>query len=499
MKRLHRVVVATAVLLTACATTTSAKAADPWSTAAADDTVIVDPTPHLTADQISFLREVAARTWRLLSGPGVDPATKLPLASVMLAGDPSTEVELAPATPAQQYTNPTLIGNYLSAIVAAKDLGLTTPEQAQAEAVGVLAEIRKLAKYNGFLFRWYSTTTGQAIQTPQGRPVKNGYVSTVDNGWLAQGMLTAAQAFPALSGDFHALLDAMQWDFLYNKKSNVLYNGYQVGRTYSDATYDNLYSGPRIADYIAIGSGKVPGALWWGLARTPPADHRQRQVPEGMNRTYTDPQDGKPYTIFEGHYSFDRIKFVPTFNGSMYQALAPAMVVPEQTLAPESLGLNNRNSALTQGAYAQFRAKTPVWGWSAATSPTGKQRYTNYGATALAINQGEVPDDVTTPSAAFLALPVIPELAFANIKQFISSFPMVYNQYGMLDGVVARKGDLAPRFMAISQTIILMAIDNAVDHDQLQGYFGASSYSKALFPYLSMERYSIHGLVGPGG
>jgi hypothetical protein len=37
-----------------------------------------------------------------------------------------------------------------------------------------------------------------------------------------------------------------------------------------------------------------------------------------------------------------------------------------------------------------------------------------------------------------------------------------------------------------------------VNQDWLQGYFAASPYAKILFPYLSMERYSIHGLVGPG-
>jgi hypothetical protein len=497
VNRAHRVAGALAsvvALVAACAAT--AGDSDPWSSAAADDTVVVDPTPHLTADQISFLREVGSRTWRLLSGPGVDPNTHLPLASVMLAGGPASTVDLAPATPAQQYTNPSLIGNYLTAIVAAKDLGLDP--QAQDRAAAVLTEIKQLAKYNGFLFRWYSTTTGQAIETPQGRPIKNGYVSTVDNAWLAQGMLTAAQAFPQLSQGFQELLAAMQWNFLYNAKGNVLYNGYQVGQGYSDSTYDNLYSGPRIADYLAIGSGKVPGELWWGLARTPSADHRQRQVPDGLNRTYTDPQNSKQYTIFEGHYVYDRIKFVPTFNGSLYQALAPAMVVPEQTMAAQSLGMNNRNTALAQGAYGQFGAKTPVWGWSAATSPTGKQRYDNYGATQLAINQGDVPDDVVSPSSAFLALPVIPELAYANIQNLVQSFPMVYNQYGFLDAVEVRTGKLAPRFMAIGQTAVMMAVDNAVNHDQLQSYFAATPTAKALTPYLAMERYSIHGLVGPG-
>jgi hypothetical protein len=109
-----------------------------------------------------------------------------------------------------------------------------------------------------------------------------------------------------------------------------------------------------------------------------------------------------------------------------------------------------------------------------------------------------VPDDVITPSAAFLALPIITEQAFDNISQLITRYPMIYNQYGLLDAVQTRTGKLAPRFMAIGQTAIMMAVDNAVRHDWLQGCFAASSCSKPLLPYLSMERYSIHGLVGPG-
>jgi len=106
-----------------------------------------------------------------------------------------------------------------------------------------------------------------------------------------------------------------------------------------------------------------------------------------------------------------------------------------------------------------------------------------------------VPDDVIAPSAALLAVPIIPEQAFDNISQLITRYPMIYNQYGLLDAVEASTGELAPRFTAISQAAIMMAVDNAVNQDRLQGYFAASP---SLFPYLSMERYSIHGLVGPG-
>jgi hypothetical protein len=44
--------------------------------------------------------------------------------------------------------------------------------------------------------------------------------------------------------------------------------------------------------------------------------------------------------------------------------------------------------------------------------------------------------------------------------------------------------------MAISQTAILLAIDNAVNHNKLQTYLGTSTYGQAIAPYLGMERFS---------
>ena len=488
------------VIATGCTATVHGRAArlpraatDPWSAAAAGNTLVSDPTDVLAAGQLTFLRQVATRTWNLLSGPGQNPATHFLRDSVLLAGKPGATVTLAPPADAQEYTNPSLIGNWLTTIVAAKDLGVATASQAQANAAAVLAQLQKLATNQGFFYRWYSTKTGEALASPQGRPVTDGYVSTVDNGWLAQGMVTAAQAFPQLAAGFNTLLSAMQWQVLYDQKDNVLFNGYQVGGSYSNATYQNAYSGPRIANYMAIGSGKVPGALWWGPARTPPANRRQRQVPQGQPTNYTDPQSHQNFTVFEGHYAYDHIKFVPTFDGSLYQALAPDLVVPEQSMAPNSLGLNDRNTALAQGAYGAFGARTPTWGWAPATSPTG--RYTNYGVPDLSSAPGNVSHDVAVPYAAFLALATIPAQADGDITQLTATYPNIYTQYGFLDSATISTGAVATRFMAVSQTAILMAVDDAVDHDQLQSYVGDSSYGTTLAPYLRMEQYSIQGLA----
>ncbi|QMU76608.1 DUF3131 domain-containing protein [Streptacidiphilus sp. PB12-B1b] len=466
-----------------------------WTAPAAGGALATDPTSELTSSQITFLRQVAARTWSFLSGPDLDPATHLLLDSVPLAGQPGPDAALQPPAAAREYTNPALIGTYLSAIVAARDLGLATPAQAEADAAAVLAQIERMPKYQGFLFRWYSTRNGAAIATPQGEQDPAGYVSTVDNGWLAQGLLVAQGAFPALSARFGALLGGMQWGFLYDRAADVLYNGYQVGGSYSKSTYQNAYSGPRIAEYTAIGSGKVPGALWWGMNRTPPAGHRQRQTPQGRTVVYNDPQNHRSYPVYEGHYVFDGIKFVPTFDGSLYQALAPDLVFPEQAMAPNSLGLNDRNTALAQGAYADGTG-SPVWGWAPATSPSGAIKYTNYGVPDLASDQGTVSAAAVAPYAAFLALPVIPQQAYADISRLVADYPALYTRYGFLDSVQPDDGRIADRYMAVSQLTILMSIDDAVDHDRLQGYAAASGYGRALAPYFGLETFSIQGL-GP--
>jgi hypothetical protein len=173
---------------------------------------------------------------------------------------------------------------------------------------------------------------------------------------------------------------------------------------------------------------------------------------------------------------------------------APELVFPEQTMAPGSLGLNDRNTALAQGAYGTLGAHSPMWGWAPATAPPAG-RYTNYGVPDMSIDTGTISDAVVSPCAEFLALPVSPDQAYANISQLVASHPAIKNQYGFLDSVSITGNDVATRFMMINQMAILMSIDDAVDHDQLQIGTASSTYAQVLAPYLQMERYSIHGLA----
>lgn len=456
---------------------------------AASPLSVTNPADQLSSAQQAFLREVAGRTWSFFSGPDVDPVTHLPRNNVVAANSSGRADN-------EDYTSPTEIGLYLTSIVAARDLDLISAQTALQDASELLAELQKLQQADGMPLRWYDTSTGAAIAAPKGGSVSGGgFLSSVDDAWYAQGLMVAQQAFPELSLQFGSLLEQMQFQIFYDPAKDVLYNGYDVGKGPTASTYDLAYGGTRIADYMAIASGKVPGRLWWGLRRVPSQTTRQRQNPVGQTVTYTDPQDHQSYTVFEGHYTYQGIRFVPTFAGSMFQALAPDMVFPEQELAPRSLGANDRNTALAQEAYGLAGLGLPVWGWAPASTPQRLAGYAQYGAPDLAAKAGSVPDSAVAPYAAFMALPLIPQEAYADIATMVQHWPGIFTSYGFLDSVEPSTGTLAGRYMAVSQAMILMALDNALNDYRLQRYTAQSPFLSRLAPYFPLEDF---GLTGPG-
>jgi len=175
----------------------------------------------------------------------------------------------------------------------------------------------------------------------------------------------------------------------------------------------------------------------------------------------------------------------------MFEALAPNLVFPEQILGPESLGLNNRNTVLAQIDWARSALGYPVWGLAPGTTPADPTGYAQFGAAGLATKQKDIPGTAVTPYASFLALDVLPEAAYKNIAKLMSLYPSIYSSFGFLDSVDPTAHVIAQRYMVVSQAVILMGIDNALDQGKLQTYLAGSRYGSTIAPYLSSERFSI--------
>ncbi len=488
----------------------------------------------LSAAQQATLYSIAHDTWAFYSAD-VDPNTHLPMDNIGFNGAPAKGT----------YTSAANIGVYLWAVVAAYDLKLIGRPQARALIQATLGTVSHLRSFDGFLYQWYDTTTGDSIRNPgdvdcstEPNPVQDNcyFLSQVDNGWYASGLIVVRSALPELKSLVNSLLTPMNFGLFYDSgaetQCNVndagqptgqMYGGYYVDQ--GPAGYHNgaFYSDPRISAYIGMGLRQMPGNVWWRTWRTLPPQQCpsdpdfswQGQWPlGGYWQVYNDPQSGQPFNVWEGHYVYTdttgtAINFVPTWAGGMFEALMANEVVPETSWGLHSFGLADLRTAQVQIDYAIQQLHYPVWGLSPSSTADDSGGYNTYGVEGLlfpyygaganasqpnlGLSQchGCSTEDVVTPHASFLALDVLPQQAFANIMALRTMFPAIYGPYGFYDAVNPTTGAIGHRYLVLDQSMIMAALDNALTNRSLQRDFARDPVSWAAQLYLSYETMSL--------
>ena len=504
----------------------------------------------LTSAQRAGLMSIARDTWKFY-GADVDATTHLPLDNLTFAGGSATPTSYG------RYTSAANIGVYLWAVVAARDLGLISRPQARTRLEATLGEVGSLKRDNGFLYQWYDTTTGDVIRNPgdidctsETTPTFDNcfFISNVDNGWYAAGLIVVRQAMPELRGLVDSLMAPINFGLFYdgraethcntnpgiagNQPTGQMYGGYYVGLPPGQGDnwmhyYHNgaFYSDPRISAYIGMGLHQMPGNVWWRSWRElpPPAPFAdcqstdpdfswQGQWPMGGSwQTYTDPQSGQQFPVWEGHYTYpgSSLTFIPTFAGGMFEGLMPNEVVPETSWGPRSFGLADARTVQLQMRYARDQLNYPVWGMSPSSTPDDTGGYAGYGVEGLTFPyhgtgadashpnlglsqcHGCATEDVVTPHASFLALDVAPQQAYANIQALRSLYPGVYGADGFFDAVNPTTGAVGHRDLVLDQSMIMAALDNALENRAIQRDFARDPVSWAARTYLSIETMSL--------
>ena len=130
------------------------------------------PAPNLSAAQQTFLRTSARRTWRYFA-EFVGPEDNWL---------PPDNFQEYPQPVIASRTSPTNIGMALLADLAAYDFGYIATGEFLQRIENTLASMEKLERYRGHFYNWYDTRTLKPLH-PQ-------YVSSVDSGNLAGGLLT---------------------------------------------------------------------------------------------------------------------------------------------------------------------------------------------------------------------------------------------------------------------------------------------------------------------
>jgi hypothetical protein len=202
------------------------------------------------------------------------------------------------------------------------------------------------------------------------------------------------------------------------------------------------------------------------------------------------------------------------------------LVVPEAEWGPASWAVTHPLFVESQIEFGLDEADYGYWGFSPASNPAGG--YREYGVDAIGMepngytadterhtlvdggwvdtdpalpdcNRPAVPiadygEGVVTPHAAFLALEVAPEAALENLANLRSDFPDLYGRGGFKDSLNVATGQIADRYLALDQGMVIAAIANVLLDGAFRDYL-AVTLAPSVQPLMAVEQFGA-GRVG---
>jgi hypothetical protein len=430
-------------------------------------TVLADKQ-RLPDSDAAFLQQLAADTWQGLQALH-DKENGLPIDSVSFG---RASVALGDSH-IGDYTNVTTIGLRLATIAAAYELELLSRPQAVAAARQILATLQRLERHAGFFFNFYDTTSEERTSN---------FISFVDSSWLTAGLIVTRVTFAELYAECTELIDQGDYRFFYDSDFGLMLHGYFVPRaSRSRFHYGMLYAESRLGSLLAIGKGDVPAAHWFKMTRTFPSGcNWQSRPPRGRH-----PKELRGERFRGGWYEWEGTRYVPSWGGSMFEALMPTLLLDEPRHASRNLGANDLAHAVVQRRYALEQLGYPVWGMSPSLAPSTTS-YTEFGVPVLGA-VGYQPGAVT-PHAAALALAVTPQQATANLRELARRYDL-YGEYGLYDAVDPRSGEVIHAYLGLDQAMTFLALANHLKDGCVQRRFESDPIVQRVLPLLAEESF----------
>jgi hypothetical protein len=446
------------------------------------------------------LHRYAEATWASFAAM-TDAQSGLPADSLNIDG--STSVQ----------TSTTNIGAYLWSAVVAERLGIIGHRETVDRLGKTVTTIQRMERGpSGQFFNWYDHHTGaKSTTSPAGNPVTP-WLSSVDNAWLAVGLRVVANRVPELRARARQVFDSMDFSFYYRPDHNQILFHYTPESGDAPCCYDTIVSESRIASYIGIEKGELPPRHYYGAFRAFPDNCGIETQPVGFTRSYL----GRP--VYEGALPYNGTRVTPSWGGSMFEALMPALFVPEERWGPGSWGSNHPLTVRAQIHHGLIEAGYGYWGFSPANVPEGG--YDVYGVDAIGMDpkgnpsnkdktlvdhgypgcpkRPALPDPpttaytngVVTPHAAFLGLRYAPREALDNLRRLERDFPAIYGKWGFRDTVNVGSGRVSDFYLSLDQGMVMAAIGNALGGDVLRRAFVTKATERAVRPLIGVEEFN---------
>jgi hypothetical protein len=434
-------------------------------------------------------------------------------------------------------TSTTNIGAYLWSAVVAHRLGFISRRELVMRVSRTLGTLERMERSTGGqYFNWYDHRTGEKLtywppdreRDPNAPNTFSNWLSSVDNGWLAVGLRVIQNTVPELSRRARALFRSMDFGVYYVPERNLVRFHIDpdapTDPVRSPCCYDTAVSESRIVDYLGISRGQLPPKTYFQRYRTFPDGcdwSWQETRPVGVTRRYFGVE------VFEGAYPYRGSLVVPSWGGSMFEALMVDLFVPESDWAPRSWRINHPLTVRAQILHGLVDAGYGYWGFSPANVPEGG--YSVYGVDAIGLDPNGNPSNedrtlvdrgypgcpdgrpaqpdpppsaytngVVTPHAAFLALPYAPGEARANLRRLAADFPGLYGPWGFRDSVNVQSKRVSDFYLSLDQGMIMAALGNELARDLMRRAFADRRLERTVRPVIGIERFGA-APAAPGG
>ncbi|MFH1183693.1 MAG: glucoamylase family protein [Chloroflexota bacterium] len=370
----------------------------------------------LSATDRTYLKKVASDTWSWIN---------MRVSTNGLPYDDDRRTEL---------TSVTDIGMYLSSVVMARDFGFISSNSAVSKLQKTINSVKKLQTWYGFQQCWNSVKT---LKPGTG----DTWVSIVDSGLLAAGLITVGQAFPQFRNDCDQLVNAMDWSAFYDPDRQLVRGGYNTATGQFGANWylDYLGADSRMADFIAIGAGDIPATSW-----------------DALNRDQ------------ELWYAISY--FMPGWvGGGLFMQYMPGLWLDETNTV---MGLSAARFAQAQVSHWKIN-NYPVWGWSACASPSSGY-----------LGWGSLQDDVVTPHACVLALGDMPVHTVANLRK-LETYGARHESRGFYDSVEWDTPAVAKNMLMLDQGMLLLSIGDYLNQTNARTWFARSPIATNAYNLIS--------------
>ena len=445
---------------------------------------IASATDDFAPSDWAKLSGYAKNTWRSLEA--LTLPTGLPADSLTRTKDGGYQ--------ASNLTSPSDIAAYLWSTIAAEDLKIINAVESSDRMARTLATLVKLERSHGFFYNWYDPRDGSPVKIwPGGGPVRP-FLSTVDNGWIAVALMIVRNSRPAFREVADGLLAPMNFGFFYDPydgKNPIEHPGLLRGGFYSDNNtytayhYGMLNTEARIASYVAIARNQVPPEHYYRMSRSRPMRSDSQSITcKGEVRKYLE------VPVDEGYNTYRGLRIVPSWDGSMFEAMMVSLFIPEAEWGPKSWGVNHNLYVRASIENALEDSHLAAWGASPSSIPTGGYRV--YGVTPLSVDGRDVEaakETVMTPHASFLAMQFAPREALKNAEVLAEQFHC-FGPHGFADAVDVKTGRVSDAELSLDQGMIMAAVANVLGNGTMQRAFCDEDVTKNLRPLIEREQFS---------